>query len=104
MDELKLLSKLLDIENLVHFEGFCEDVHEKIKNAEIFAFSSDYEGMPNALMEAMMMGLPCISTNCSGMSEIITHEINGLLVPVGDISALVRALCRVCDDRALRKK
>jgi len=60
--------------------------------------------MPNALMEAMMMGLPCISTNCSGLSEIIENEKNGILVEKGDISGMARAMLRLSEDNLLREK
>ena len=104
LDELKLLVEKTDIKNFVHFEGFCEDVHERIKDAEQFVLSSDYEGMPNVLLEAMMMGLPCISTNCSGIENIINDGINGLIVPKGDASALGNAMCHLSDDKELQKK
>jgi glycosyltransferase involved in cell wall biosynthesis len=104
LEELKLLTEEKKVSNYVHFEGFSENVHEEIKNAEQFILSSDYEGMPNSLMEAMMMGLPCISTNYLGVGDIITDGINGLLVPKGDISALGRAMCRLSDDKSLQKK
>lgn len=104
LDELKKLTIQKDVKNFVHFEGFCQDVHEKIKDAEQFILSSDYEGMPNALMEAMMMGLPCISTNYNGVRDIIFDGINGLLVPLGDVSSLGRAMCRLSDDEKLQKK
>ena len=60
--------------------------------------------MPNALMEAMMMGLPCISTNCSSLPEIIDNEKNGILVEKGDLSGLARAMLRLSEDEVLREK
>ena len=104
LDELKLTSHTYNLEDCIHFEGFEENIHEKIKNAEQFILSSDFEGMPNALMEAMMMGIPCISTNCSGVGEIINDGINGLLVPIGDAFALSRKMCLLSDDKKLQKK
>ena len=94
----------LGIQNYVNFKGFCDDVHEKIKDAEIFVLSSNFEGMPNALMEAMMMGLPCISTNCSSLPEIIDNEKNGILVEKDDVSGLARAMLRLSEDEVLREK
>ena len=103
-DELKVLVKQSNLEEFVHFEGFCGDIHEKIKDAEQFVLSSDYEGMPNALMEAMLMGLPCISTKCSGVGEIVTNEVDGILVPLKNASALADAMSRLSDDKDLRDK
>ena len=104
LNELKSIAIKKNVEECVHFEGFCQNIHEKIKDAEQFVFSSDFEGMPNAIMEAMMMGIPCISTNCSGISEIIFNEVNGLLVPIKDVSSLARAMCRLSDDKMLQNK
>ena len=104
LDQLKSLVNDLELHNYVNFKGFCDDVHEKIKDAEQFILSSNFEGMPNALMEAMMMGLPCISTNCSGLSEIIENEKDGILVETGDISGMARAMLRLSEDDLLREK
>ena len=57
------------LQKAVFLEGFKDNIHEHTRNARMFVLSSDYEGMSNALMEAMMMGLPCISTNCTGSDE-----------------------------------
>ncbi|MCI9594316.1 MAG: glycosyltransferase family 4 protein [Lachnospiraceae bacterium] len=85
-DKLKNLIIKLGLEKYVSLEGFCIDVHEKIKNSDIFVMTSNYEGMPNALMEAMAMGFPVISTDCGGGGprELINNNVNGILVPVGD--------------------
>ena len=104
LDQLEFLTNDLGIQNYVNFKGFCDDVHEKIKDAEIFVLSSNFEGMPNALMEAMMMGLPCISTNCSSLPEIIDNEKNGILVEKNDVSGLARAMLRLSEDEVLREK
>lgn len=80
--------------------GTSDHVHRDIANAALFVMSSDFEGMPNALMEAMALGLPCVSTDCpcGGPSELIENGVNGLLVPVGNKDAMVTAMVHVLDD------
>lgn len=93
-EELKAFSHQLGIADRVHFEGFCQDVHEKIIDAAAYVLSSDYEGISNSLLEAMAMGIPVISTDCpiGGSRMLIEHKKNGLLIPVGDKSALTEAM------------
>ena len=102
--ELHQAAEYYGVKDSVHFEGFKEDVHAAIADAEMFVFSSDYEGLPNALMEAMMMGHACISTSCTGAEELIEDEKNGLLVPVGDVDALCKAMCRLSEKPELRER
>ncbi len=104
LQELKQTAGDYGISEFVHFAGFQADVHNMIADAEQFVFSSDYEGLPNALMEAMMMGHACISTACNGPDVLIDNEKNGLLVPVGDAEALSNAMCRLSDDPGLRER
>ncbi len=104
LNELKQHAETCGVKDNVHFEGFREDVHAAIADAEQFVLSSDYEGLSNALMEAMMMGHACISTCCTGSDELIEDGKNGLLVPVGDVHAMCEAMCRLSDSVELRKK
>lgn len=82
----------LNLDSCVTLRGAVSDVHQQIADAKLFVLSSDYEGLSNALLEAMMMGLPCISTNCAGSDEYIEHLKNGLLVDVGDTNAMATAI------------
>ena len=91
-EELEHLVKELGIEKQVSLPGNKKNLHEQIKNAEIFLLSSDYEGMPNALIEAMCMGLPCISTKVSGATDLISHGKNGLLVELDDQKGFEEAM------------
>ena len=70
----------------VYLPGRIENVLSELRSADLFILSSNFEGMPNALMEALAAGVPSISTDCpsGGPRELIQNGINGLLVPVGD--------------------
>ncbi len=73
--------------------GRTNNIKEVYQKADLFVLSSDFEGMPNALLEAMACGLPCISTDCpTGPSDLIDNEVNGLLVPVRDNQQLSLAM------------
>ena len=74
--------------------GYEKELIKKIATGDIFVLSSNNEGMPNALIEAMSLGLPCISTDCGGgaAAELINDHENGLLVPVNDVNKMAEAI------------
>ena len=78
--------------------GRCETVIEEMNKAKIFAFSSDYEGLSNAMLEAVCVGLPIVSTRVSGTDELIRDGVNGYVVNLGDTEALAKALERLMAD------
>lgn len=88
------------------FAGDTNNVPEKLASCKFFVLSSDYEGMPNALMEAMASGVPCISTDCpcGGPKELITNNQDGILVPVNDVDRMSTALSELLKNASLRKK
>lgn len=88
-------AKQLGIENSIQFEGRQSDLNKYYASASLFVLPSRREGMSNALMEAMLWGLPCIATDISGNKDLIEHNRNGCLVPVGDISSLANAICQL---------
>lgn len=91
--ELKKLIREFQLETRIFLPGRASDIEQKYEEADAFVFSSDYEGCPNALMEAMAAGLPCISTDCpTGPSDLITNGTDGLLIPVGDVEEMSRAM------------
>ena len=79
---------------------------DRIRDVSIFTLSSDFEGMPNALMEAMALGVPSISTDCpaGGARYLIEDKQNGVLVPVKNVNALVDAMKYVLSDSAIQEK
>ena len=82
------------LESRVFLPGNCSNVAATIAKSKIFVMSSDYEGMPNSLMEAMAVGLPCISTDCPcGGPKELSGDINSVeLVPVGDTKELAKKM------------
>lgn len=90
---LRRLASDLGIADRVIFAGFHADPSPFYATADLFVLSSDYEGLPTVLMEALSFGLPVVSTDCpSGPAEILEGGRFGCLVPVGDAPALARAM------------
>lgn len=103
--QLQELIKTLNIEKSVELIGSVDCIQDYYNKASIFAFTSNFEGFPNALIEAMAFGLPCVSTNCpSGPSEIINDGENGFLIPVDDKNMLKRKLEILMAQPELREK
>ena len=76
--------------NRIKLQPARKDVFSAIRTARLFVLSSDYEGMPNALMEAMALGLPCVATDCrpGGARTLVEDGVNGFVVPRMDVDAL----------------
>lgn len=93
-DELLALAGELKIEDRVVIHEAIPNILEKVNEASLFVLSSDYEGLPNALLEAMALGVPCISTDCKpgGARELIINGENGLIVPRNDANRLAKAM------------
>lgn len=103
---LEELSRVLGLQSRIRFMGRRNDVEQQIYESRIYVLTSNIEGMPNALLEAMSLGLACISTDCpcGGPRTVIRDGENGLLVPVGDIAALEQALRRILSDPGLEER
>ena len=88
---------------LVRFYGALphDETLSYIKAADTFVLNSTYEGLSHVLIEALLLGRPVVATSAGGNPELITNEENGLLVPVGDTSALAQAIVRVLTDASL---
>lgn len=104
-DNLVKLANRLNLKDLVKFMGNHKDAIVKAADASCYVLSSKHEGMPNALMEAMAVGLPCVSTDCpNGPAELIQNGINGLLVPVGEPKIMANAILRMIDEKDFAEK
>lgn len=103
-DELGQLVRELSLKGTVFLEDFVKNVHEAIRDAEMFVLSSNFEGMPNALLEAMMMGLPCVTTIFEGEEELFGNQDCCLAVPVGDKEAMEEAMTKLDGDPLLREE
>lgn len=103
---LQNLIDQLNLKGRVYLMGATSQVADVLSTAAVFVLSSNYEGMPNALMEALAVGVPSISTDCpcGGPNALIEHEKNGLLIPVGDEESLVAAIDRLLSDSDFAKR
>jgi len=104
-NELEEKIKYYGLQEKVSLPGASKDVLNKIKDASLFVMSSNYEGFPNALVEAMAAGLPVISTDfATGIAHDLVTENNGIVVPVNDRNALSDAIMEIMREPQLRNK
>lgn len=88
----------------VHFLGNRDHVEEIFSILDVFVLPSLWEGLPLALLEAMSMALPIVATDVDGNNEILKNEVNGLLVPARDGSALAHALSKYLNNPPFAKQ
>lgn len=93
-NELRKYISSCDMDNRIVLMGLTKESDKVLSKAKCFVLSSDYEGMPNALLESLAIGVPSISTNCpcGGPRMLIDNGVNGLLVPINDTDALAEKL------------
>ncbi len=89
-----LLERMASDNSRIRFKGKTSDVVSAVQNATCTVLSSDSEGIPNALLESMSLGVPSVSTDCSpgGAAMLIDNYKNGIITPKGDVSALAEAV------------
>ena len=89
----------MGLQEKVSLPGWVSNPYAFMSRASMFVLSSKFEGLGNVLIEAMACGCPCVSTNCpAGPAEILDNGRFGPLVPVGNDSALAKAMERVLDS------
>lgn len=104
--QIALLVDKLGLTNRVVFKGLVNNIPDAIRESKLFVLTSDFEGLPNALIEAMACGLPCVSTDCSpgGARELIQNGENGLIVPCGDIEAIAEKIIYLLNHPEVAEK
>ena len=105
----EILEKLIEenrAQDYIHLMGASDTLEKDLADAALFAFTSDWEGLPNALMEAMALGLPIVATDCpcGGPRTIMTNEVDGLLIPIKDEQALTNGINRLIEDPKLAQR
>jgi glycosyltransferase involved in cell wall biosynthesis len=101
--DLKTEAERLDVEDTVKFIGFVDNVDPFIKASTVFLLPSVYEGMPNAVMEAMALGKPVIATDVNGARELIVDGESGIIIPPKDPDAIARILLALLNDKDRRQ-
>jgi glycosyltransferase involved in cell wall biosynthesis len=102
-ENLKRLANSLGLTEVVHFVGHRDNPYPYMKNASLFVLSSLWEGFGIVIIEAMALGLPCLSTDCpSGPAEILRDGRHGLLVPPGEPGLLADAIVKLSSLPSLR--
>jgi len=101
---LKALTGSLGIGGSVKFVKSCVDTRKYLSAMDVFVFPSIREGLGIALLEALASGRACVASKTGGIEDIITDEVNGILVGVGDPSGISGAVIRLLKDEVLRKK
>ena len=100
MSIIKEKVKEYKLDDYVEFKGKVNPIEPEIVNSKMFVLSSDYEGIPNALIEAMTLGIPSVSTDCSpgGAALLIDSPNNGVLVPTNDAQKLADGMLYILED------
>jgi glycosyltransferase involved in cell wall biosynthesis len=101
---LQKLASKNGMETSVLLPGEQPDILPWLCAADIFVLPSLWEGTPNALLEAMSVGLPCVASDVDGVGEVARNVVDAMLVPPRDAQALARAICRLAGSGKLRKE
>ena len=103
-ESLELIVESLEMKDRVLLPGRTENVIEELRKSKIFCMSSDYEGMSNAMIEAICVGLPIISTKVSGTEELIRDGENGFIVEIGDEERFTNCISQLISSPSLQDK
>ena len=105
-EKVKQQVKMYRLEDKILFPGFTFHPQEEMASAKMFVLTSDFEGIPNTLMDAMALGLPCVSTNCrpGGAALLIEDGVNGFLVEKGNAKAIAEKMIMIASNPILADK
>lgn len=103
-DELRQLSKDLNVENNVHFLGYRTDMQEVLACADIFIMCSFREGVPRSILEAMDLGLPCVGSKTRGIADLIDDGKGGFVCKPKDENSFAKAITLLAENPDLRDK
>ena len=102
--ELQDYIKAKGLTGFVKLMGKSTSIIEELKSSEIFCLSSDYEGMSNAMIEAICLGLPVVTTDISGAKDVIVNGENGYIVNVNDAVGFANAVSEILSHEDLKKQ
>jgi glycosyltransferase involved in cell wall biosynthesis len=102
--QLERFARLVTCQEHVHFLGLRHDVPRLLPHFDLLWHASGYEGLPNAIMEAMAAGVPVVATDIPGNRDLVVSGETGYLVPLGDRAALGRLANKLLEDEALRTR
>jgi glycosyltransferase involved in cell wall biosynthesis len=103
MESLRRQASGLGLKGFVHLVGATPEPDRWLTAGDLFVLPSRSEGLPNALLEAMAHGLPCVATRVGGVPEVASHGDCVQLVPAGNPEALARVLVELCPDGERRR-
>ncbi len=105
-DETKSLADKLGVADYIDYLPFSSEVHKLIIRDAMYINSSDYEGMSNAMLEAMAIGMPVVCTDCpiGGANAVIENNENGILTEVGNAEEMCDAMKKIASDKGFSEK
>ncbi|MDA8389473.1 MAG: glycosyltransferase [Gammaproteobacteria bacterium] len=101
--DLRMQARALGLADIVRFRGRCDNVPAFLRDLDIYVLSSQHEGLPIAIMEAMATALPVVATRITAIPEIIEDGVTGVLVEPGDPPAMAEALASLARDAGRRR-
>lgn len=106
LSKVKAIVSEKKLEKKVFLHGIIKNITDEIRDARMLLLTSDYEGIPNVILEAFAAGVPVVSTDCSpgGAKFLIGDDENGLLAPIGDAKAIAQKMTKLVDDFQLASK